>query len=195
MTGRIVLAALAGAVASFIWGAVYFAMLPSIAIATRSTSMDSAVYAAAKAELPETGTYLYPPIPEDQGQVSEEQVLEQHRAGPLMMVQFRKEGVNPVSPRVFGMGFLLYFAGSLVAALLLSMARLDGFGARVAFVSLLGLVPALARLSEPVWFHAPWAYPLMYAIGDLTTWIAASLAIAAIIRRRSTAQAAAYAVA
>ena len=83
--------------------------------------------------------------------------------------------------------FVKEAALSLIAAFLLMQSILASYVARVGFVSLVGLAGALTtNPSYMIWYGFPANYTLGYGFIDFIGFVVAGLAIAAIVRPRSS---------
>ncbi|HYE97034.1 MAG TPA: hypothetical protein VD962_12570 [Rubricoccaceae bacterium] len=179
----LLLGAVLAAVVLFLFGFVVWGLMPVDPFST--VSDEPALSQTLVQVLPASGVYLLP----DEGDTEEEfaAATEAMRRGPLAMVFFRREGVEPMAPAVFALGFLHMFVTALLLGLVLRQAApaLPSYGARVAFVALLGLTAAVwARLGEPIWWHFPWGFHLLYFFSDLLSWTLAGLVLARFVRRR-----------
>jgi hypothetical protein len=101
------------------------------------------------------------------------------------MITFRREGTDPMAPSVFLLGFLHMLASAFLLALALRTAApaLRAYGARVAFVALVGLfVGVWAHLGEPIWWHQPWGFHVLAAAHDVIGLGLAGLVLARFVR-------------
>jgi hypothetical protein len=182
---RVIVASLLAAVVLFVWGAVWWMALPFAGWAMKPTPNEEAVTGALKANLPESGTY-FSPYPEPNATPEQQAALmERHRQGPLAQIIYLKEGMDPMAPSAFAVGFVQILLSTLAAALLLRLAApaLRSYLERAGFVILLALFAVVAiNLEDIIWFHHPWAYPAMRAGFVLSGWLLAALVLGAIIR-------------
>jgi hypothetical protein len=184
---RVIAAAVLAAAAQFVWGFVFFGFLSGMEFMTSRAPNETAVTEALKSTLPESGTYLIPSCP---GHSATEEArmafANRHAEGPLVQIHYRKDGMSMAQlPVVMGAGFVQTTLTALLAALLLRTA-LPGLAAyrnRVGFVFVLGVFAATAtRLSDLIWLHQPWAFPLGQMVFCATAWLLAGVILAAIIR-------------
>jgi hypothetical protein len=76
---------------------------------------------------------------------------------------------------------------SLIAAFLLAQTLIAVYAARVGFVSLVGIAAGLTtNISYWNWYGFPTDYTLAYAFTDIAGYVAAGLAIAAVLRKPGT---------
>lgn len=185
---RTLLAALAAATILFLWGGVYFVLVPtSVVEVMRPVDNEEAVAAMLRTGLPETGVYLIPwgTQAEIADPAFQEELTERHRRGPLVMISYHEEGAEPGDPGVFLSGFLHFFLSGLLVAVLLRIALpvLAGFRQRLVFVTLVGLAAAvIGEVYKGIWFYQPWDYTLYLALFILGGWFLAGLAMAAILK-------------
>lgn len=183
MTGGVL-----GGVVWFLWGAVSWMVLPWHNATLPWLPESEAIVGAIAPRVPETGVYLFPAADLDENghpKVFEEEYLRRHREGPIGMLIWRREGVDPLSGAVFAKGIALNFAQAFLAAFLCWAAagRLPTYGCRVTFVALLGVFAALStHVAGLVWFHFPAAHFLVMAADVTVGSLLAGLAIAWRIR-------------
>lgn len=205
---RVLLGAIASAVALMAWGLLFWVVLGGVLGGPRALPEEAALVDALARRIGASGTYVFPapPGPEQgaggAGQGSAVQVaageaaaMEAFRrvqmAGPTGVLHLNRAGFDPLAPRQHALAFAQVFAASLVAALLLLALResLETYSQRAMFVLALGVFAALAvRLYDPVWWHLPWRHFLRGALYDVTAWLVAGMVLAAIVRPGRGAQ-------
>jgi hypothetical protein len=182
---RVFVAALLAAVVLFAWGAAWWTALPFAGWAMKPTPNEEAVSTTLKANLPESGTYFFPFRSPNATPEEEKALMERHRQGPLVEIIYLKDGLDPMAPAAFAVGFAQMVLSTLAAGALLCLAApaLRSYLERVGFVVLLAVFAvATLLLSDIVWFHHPWAWPTMRAGFVLSGWLLAALILGAIIR-------------
>lgn len=185
---KFLLAPALAALAMFVLGAVYW-MSPLPYRALTPVGDNSAAALALGEVFPATGTYLIPG-PE----ISDPALLnELYRRGPSAEVHFVREGHEPMEPAVFVMGLVHYFIVALLLAALVN--RFAGptpsYSGVVKLTALVGLVGAvLICLTDPVWWHHPWGWPMAKAIYAVLATTVAGLVLGRFFRMRPTAAAA-----
>jgi hypothetical protein len=134
---------------------------------------------------PRTGVYMVPG-PE----IKDQKLLEElWQRGPSAKVDFIREGHPVMEPAVFLRGYLHYFVVSFLLATLLSgvVSSLPTYGGRVRFCALVGLAGAvLITLSDPIWWHHPWAWNLVNCLYAFLAFLAGGLVLARFIRPASS---------
>ena len=172
-----------GAIVFFLWGFIYWSILPTGPMIFGKTSDEEALAKQLKQSLPTAGTYY---IPEPELMYSdEEEYSRRHQAGPVATVFIFPEG-KPVMPaRTFILGFLGFFASVLLMGFVLQMAApvLKTYGSRVCLVLTAGLIGvALSDLGPPVWYWFPWGLWVGTAIFHITGWLLVSLILARFVK-------------
>ena len=103
--------------------------------------------------------------------------------GPIGVLVYHPTGRSPMSPAQLGIELLSNIAGALVAAALLAMGGVAGFGARVLFVTLLGLFASLAiDVSYWNWYGFPGDMTLAAMLIQVSSWFFGGLVLARMIR-------------
>ena len=145
--------------------------------------------AAFKDHIKEPGFYYFP-APEDKPGMT---AAEKGKAMESSMQRAASEpvGILIVYPqgRVINLGTRLpiQFVGDvlvmLIAAFLLSQARLTGYGARLLFVALMGLIPTLQTdMPEWNWYGFPDAYFGAQFLVHLVGFVAGGLVLARLVK-------------
>ncbi len=193
MVLRALVGSLSAAVVMFAWGFIFWAALPSTQAMLRPIPNEEAVVSVLEENLKESGsgTYRFPlPSEEDQRRApvrAMENAMRRYRIGPVGMLSYRAEGLDPMSPMVFATGFLHYFVSAVLAALLLAAAApaLRSYAARAGFVFLAGVFAAVAlEGADPIWFFKPWDYSLYVAVYDMVCWLLAGLVLGIFVKKR-----------
>ncbi len=141
---------------------------------------------ALKAQNLESGVYIAPfASGADDMSDPESAFMQQHRAGPIVSIYYRKEGAEPMSVGVLAGGLVIdLLAATLAACLLSSVGPCCGnYWCRVGFVLGLGIFVALVgHLSYWNWMYFPLGYTVAFMVDVIVGWSIAGLAIAALIR-------------
>ena len=183
MIKRVLLAGLLGGAAMFLASVITHLVLPLGEVGIQSLPNDEAVISVLRDNIRECGLYFFPgmathPTPEQQKQWEA-----RYRAGPTGILIFHPRGSEPMNP----LQLLTELASNLllafVVAWLLSRATLAGFGVRLLFVALIGLVVGLAiPVSYWNWFGFPGAYTLAEMANEVIGFSAAGLVIAGLVK-------------
>jgi hypothetical protein len=187
MVFRVILGAILGAAALMGWGAAFWIALPFGGQVLHPLPEDDKIVGELKEANLESGVYISPPMQNAKASPDERMAQnEKYKAGPLIYVTYRKEGVDLMDQaRIYGVGFAHFVLCTLAAGFLLAAAAptLRTYSGRVFFVFLLGVFGAVAfDLSPVVWFHQPWGFPALMAGFHLVGWLLAGILMGAVIR-------------
>lgn len=175
---RLVSGSLLAAVATFIFGAVFWT-LPLPYQALQSVPEDRVAVALLSQVFPETGLYMLPDP--DLASADPEAYARMHREGPVVMANVVHGAGEPMQASVFAAGFAHQFATCFLIALLLSIAApaLPGVGQRAAFVALAGFAAAFfIDMGAVVWWRMPLGWQLYALLHDTLAWAIAGLVLA-----------------
>lgn len=186
--GRMLVAALVGAIVVFAWGYVSNMVLPWHWWSMKPSPNAAAVTEVLKASYPESGLYLLPPPARFEGRdatdAEKKAMRDAYEAGPIAQVFYRKEGAEMMSPLVLGKGLVLAFAGALIAAVMLNMGARAGssYVSRVAIVVLMAFFAAVTThcLEWNYWLRQD-AYTLVKCADVVVGWTAAACVMAGIL--------------
>jgi len=188
MSKKILLAGAAGGIVLFIWGAVAHMALGIGESSMKGMQNEDTVLAMMKENMKEPGVYLFPGgIPSnDMTKEQQEEMRRKWKQGPSGFLVFHPEGLPVMSTKTLLTELLSNILAALVAAFLLSQAlgTLTGFGSRVLFVTLIGLVPFLSiSVSFWNWYGFPNGFTAGEFIEQVVGFGLAGLAMAAIMKR------------
>jgi hypothetical protein len=184
---KLIVGTLLAALAMFVWGAIYWAVLPTMPLSTETVQSDDALGTAMLASLPKSGTYT---VPDLHGDVS--QLEQKHLKGPIAIIHFHREGMAMMDPGILIRGFLHGWAAVAVAALVLQMClpALPSYCSRLWFFASIGLLMAVFKDGGgAVWrlHSAKWAG--VEALYDVLAWVVAGLVLAKFLKPAPTAAA------
>src|SRR5258707_5706314 len=155
MLKSLVLGAILGGLTAFIWSFISWSVLPWHQKQLRSFQNEDEVTAIIASHAPESGNYLLPTGPPQEGMTSEQKKaaeeirMQKMQKGPLVFAAVRREGFSSL-PRVL----LTQLVCQMFAALLLTWMLLQTSGLsytrRVVFLALAGL-PASPTAGLPNW--------------------------------------------
>jgi hypothetical protein len=186
MIFRVVLGAVLGAAVLMGWGAAFWMVLPFGAQVIHNLPHDEAIARELKEADVENGFYVSPAMRKPQAPEEENNAIkEKYKAGPILYLTYRKEGVDVDDTTVLKIGAAHFVLCTLIAAFLLAAAAptLRSYVGRVFFIFLLGVFGALAfDLSYGIWFYHPWGYPILMAGFHAAGWLLAGIVMAAVIR-------------
>jgi len=196
MFTRILLAGLLGGLAMFLWDGLAHEVLPLGETGVRGLDNEAAVVAVLKENVKDPGLYIFPGgemlKPGLSGAQKEEvtrKAMEQFRAGPAGVMVVHPEGLDAASPWHFAGQYLFDMAVMLLAAFLLSRSVwIRGFGGRLLFVTLIGLVPTLnVELPYWNWYAFPTNYILSQGLIHLVEFLVGGLVAAWLVKPRKVA--------
>lgn len=182
--GRALIGAVAGAVAMFIIGFIFFATpLQRLALGNLDDTRAAQVQQSLAANLPATGTYYVP-----DGSTAAQSTM--YGRGPVAVVHYNMGGFAVADPGVMITGFIHMLIVSILLALWLygvSKHVVDP----VERLKLLGLSVLAAtifmHLGNPIWFHQDWAYAIYLFIADTVSLAAAGVIILRLLPKSAAA--------
>jgi hypothetical protein len=189
MTKKILLAAILGGVLMFFWEGLAHDALPIGKSGLKALSNEQ-VITALKDNVKEAGLYVFPWAEPAPGMTKEQKLelmrksQEQWYAGPSGLMVFHPSGPGSSFPSQLATQLTTDIVLMLLAAFLLTKAvSLNGYGARVLFVALLGLIPTLATgIPQWNWYGFPAAFVLAQAFTHLVGFLLGGLIVAKLVR-------------
>jgi hypothetical protein len=183
---RILIAALLGAIAVFVWTSIAHMATPLASMGLSQIPNEQAVMAPMKDNITAPGLYFYPWMdPKDPNAMSKMQRAE--KVEPHGLLIYSPPGVNADS----NMGpmlvkeFLKQFAQALIAAWIASMI-VGGFATRWLAVTGMFVSSAIAvNVSYWNWYHFPLDFTLAAIVMEVVSGIVAGAAIAWWLGRRA----------
>ncbi len=190
MTTKHFLAAFLGAVAIFLWGFVAHTftplgnagMTPLPGVADLSRSLTSAIG-------DKTGMYFFPTggLTPDSSNAAHgaamETIMEEMKTQPSGLLVYKPAGTLFNFPKSLGIEFGTNFLEALLVVYLLAQTALVGFGSRVGFVFVAGLLAAVAtHISYWNWYGFNGTYTLSQIALDIVGFLAAGLVIALVLK-------------
>ena len=175
----IIVGALLGAVLMFMWGFLFWGVLPVGATAISGVEDQAGLQAELAKRIPQSGVYMLP-YAQDQSD-AEYQAL--HAKGPIVTIHYRAEGSEPMSPGTFAMGYFHEFIVLLIMGLMLKMAAVASFGARFVVVFMGGIAGSVfSTFSGPIWWLNPWSMAWTNTIYEVVAWLLAAVVLAALVK-------------
>lgn len=172
---KLLLGALAAAIAMFITGFVFYATpLNMIAFGSLDAAQSANLQAALAQNIAHTGTYIAPDPATAAGTVL-------YGKGPVAMIHYNSAGFAASNMG----GIIQGFIHELIVALILAFAlfgiavRVPDFASRARLVVLFAVAAsALIHLGQPIWMHIDWAHAIFCFVADAAMLIAGGLVIA-----------------
>jgi hypothetical protein len=176
MTTRIILAAVLGAIAMFIWMFVAHMVLPLGEAGISELPNETAVLDALQNNIGDKpGMYMFPGLgvkPDATRQEIKEamqRMPEKVSKNPCGLLVYFPAGSRPIRfGRWLGIEFLTELAESLLVVFLLAQSRLANTGARIGFVTIVGIVAAIST-NIPYWNW--YGFPTVYTLSYITTQV------------------------
>jgi hypothetical protein len=170
MKKRILLAGILGGIAMFIWTSIAHMALPLGEAGIREIPNEQAVLGAMQTNIgQQSGLYLFPgfgvgPNPTRQ-QRSEamKHMGERLASNPSGILMYHPPGRAVMMGRLLGIEFATELLESILVVFLLAQTGLVSFGARVGFVTVSGILAAIAtNISYWNWYGFPSVYTASY---------------------------------
>ena len=185
---------LIGAVIAFAWMFISWSVLPWHNWVFQSFEHEDFISWVIKENAEKEGVYTIPGMAV-KGKTEKErnEALEKQRkklkSGPFIYLHISKEGMNPMSPRVYIASFLIQFLGAAVVSfLLLQFKETCCYGRRFFAVFLFGIgVAILAIGPQWNWFATGTSYALVMMADYAVTWFLVGLALAAFVKPKQNA--------
>jgi hypothetical protein len=181
-TGRFALAALAGSVTMFIWGAIsHMTLLKGAGFSHLAN--DEAVAAELSRSIPRDGLYFLPSADFSRNPTdADNAALEaRFRAGPTGMIVFHRSGSEPVTGRKLVVQFFSELLAAAIGVLVLSRI-VAPYWLRVLTMGLLGVFGVLS-ISTIYWnwYGFPDAFFVAQLVDKAAGWLLAGAGMAAIV--------------
>jgi hypothetical protein len=174
---RIIIAGLLGGIAMFIWSSIAHVATPlattGINMVRNATALNDTVAAAINHR---DGLYVF------------DKAVTGTTMGETGFLVFNSNAPTAMVPANLIIEFATEVAESIFAAWLLAQTALAGFGARVGFVSIVGVVASIAT-NVPYWnwYRFPTSFTLAAIVMTLVAYFVAGIVIASVLRPRTTA--------
>ncbi|HXN52430.1 MAG TPA: hypothetical protein VN943_10870 [Candidatus Acidoferrum sp.] len=184
MLKSLVLGAVLGGITAFLWSFISWSVLPWHQKQLRSFQNEDEVSAVIASHAAESGNYLLPTAPPQEGMNSEQKKaaeevrMQKMQKGPLMFAAIRKEGFGSFPKVLITQLLCQMFAALLLTWLLLQTTGLS-YVRRVAFLAVCGLAASvIADLPNWNWWGYSGAYTAVNVVDYTLTWLLAGLVIA-----------------
>lgn len=173
--GRVIIGAVAGAVAMFILGFLFWATpLSLLATGSLDDTQAANVQLALAQNMPETGAYE---VPTDGSQAQKSM----YSRGPIAFIQYNADGAGDPAVQDMLAGFIhMYVSALLIGFALLAISyHVREFGTRARIIGFFALgAGVFMHLGMPIWAHHGWNYYIYVFITDVISLAAAGLIIA-----------------
>jgi hypothetical protein len=184
MLKSLILGAVLGGITAFLWSFISWSVLPWHSKQLHSFQNEDEVSAIIASHAPQSGNYLLPTGPSqegmnsDQKKAAEEIRLQKMRKGPLVFAAIRKEGFGSFPMVLITQLLCQMFAALLFTWMLLQTSGLS-YARRVTFLAVAGLAASvIADLPNWNWWGFAGAYTAVNLVDYTLTWLLAGLVIA-----------------
>ena len=187
MTMRVLIAGILGGIAMYIWSTVAHVALPLGQVGFSQMPNEAAVLSAAQASNgAKDGLYFFPWVdPKDPQMMQKEAAAIKTNPSGLLLYHPPGHGMTDMAGPMIA-EFVKEAVQALIAAVLLSLAVVPAYWGRVGFVTLIGVAAAITtNVSYWIWYGFPADYSLAAVFIELMDYVAAGLAIAWWLGRRS----------
>jgi|SRR5690348_6240236 len=189
MNKRILLAAILGAIAMFIWASIAHMVLPLGQTGFKEIPGEPAVLGSLHSSLgTDSGLYIYPGLGLPPGATREQKneamkLVDQKLATtPSGILIYHPPGREGFSARLLITEFITELIEVLIAVFLLAQTRISSFGGRVGFVALVGLAAVITtNVSYWNWYGFPANYTLAYMFTGFMGYVFAGLVSAKVL--------------
>jgi hypothetical protein len=192
---RIFLAGLLGAIAMFAWTAIAHMALPLGEAGVQNTMDDEALLSALKSTVKnKDGLYIYPTmgLPPDATHAQQSAAMEKYpeklEKNPSGLILYHPAGSRPMNMGKFlTIEFITELVEAFLAVWLLAQTRIMTFGGRLGFVTVAGILAAIAtNVSYWNWYGFPGNYTASYMFIQVVGFFLVGI-VAALMFRRVTA--------
>jgi hypothetical protein len=192
MNTRVLLAGIVGGVVLFLWNFVAHDLLPLGEMGVGVMPNEDAITSVLQTNLADTsGVYIFPAggltpgATKEQKEAAMKKAVEQMASGASGFLIYRPKRVFNF-PKKLIIQFATDFAEALLAAFLLAQTRIIGFGGRVGFVLVAGI---LAAITTNIPYANWYGFPKDYTSGQLLIvtigFLLVGLVLAAIVKPKT----------
>ncbi|HKT86976.1 MAG TPA: hypothetical protein VJQ59_00975 [Candidatus Sulfotelmatobacter sp.] len=189
MAKRILLTAVLGGLAMFLWSSIAHMALGLGSLGVQDIPNEQAMIGVMKSNLAQSGFYFFPGLGLAPGASRAERnaamnVYQQKVAnGPSGILIYHPSGQKAISAGQLLTEFGTNVVQALLAAILLAFAGLRAYGARVGFVGLAGVMAGITtNISYWTWYGFPGSYTAGYAFTEIMGYVCIGLVAAAIVK-------------
>ncbi|MDQ2868573.1 MAG: hypothetical protein M3R59_09230 [Verrucomicrobiota bacterium] len=190
MKGRVLLAGILGGIVMFFWNWVAHDLLPLGTIGLSEIPNEKAVLAAMDSGIGnKPGLYFFPGFganatrAQKEAAMSDPKRLEENPSGLMV---YHPPNTHPLLfVRSLSIEFLAELVESLLAVYLLAQTAINSFGGRWFFVTVVGVIAAIAtNISYWNWYGFPGDYTAAYILMQLVGFVLTGLLAAVLIGKR-----------
>lgn len=178
---RALLGILIASVLMFVWGFLYWGLLPISSGVLKTLPNQDAIVPVLNDNIPATGVYMIP-SGSDQTEPTQD-VLDRHLRGPVATLIFQKEGGPMMPPSTLLKGYLHMLVATVLAALvLMASGRREYFGRFMICFWLGAFVAVWPELSRMIWFSFPKEYVVLYMVYHFSTCVLMGIVLSAFVK-------------
>jgi hypothetical protein len=190
MTKRYFIAGVLGGVAMFIWSSIAHMALPLGEAGISEIPNEQAVLAALQSNLGDKpGLYLFPGLglgpnaTRQQKHEAMQHMAESYAKNPSGILAYQPPGRPLNMGKLLSVEFATELLEALLAVFLLAQTRLAAFGARVGFITVAGILAAIAT-NVPYWnwYSFPCVYTASYMFTQVVGFLCAGIVAALVLK-------------
>ncbi|HTC77568.1 MAG TPA: hypothetical protein VK657_03085 [Terriglobales bacterium] len=190
MSKRYWIAGVLAGIAMFLWSGLAHDVLPLGTTGIKEIATEAPFLTAVRAAGGDSsGFYIFPGIglglPREQQRAAMQKYPEKVAENPSGILVYHPPGQGEVmGAKLLGTEFLTELAETLLAVFLLSLTRLETFGARAGFIALVGVLAAITtNIPYWNWYGFPMSYTVAYMSIEVIGFLVAGLVAAAVLRK------------
>ncbi len=182
---RLLVAAILAGIVMFIWGALSHMVFGIADAGVRPMPNETAVSAAMKTNLSESGFYVMPGVDMKTATEAEQAAWDsKYKEGPTAIVIYNSTGDDAFSVKRFGVELGSNIAAALVVGMILSLAVV-GFSRGVTIATLVGLAGWLSiNVSYWNWYRFPTNFVTAELIDQIVGWLLAGFVLGYILKKK-----------
>lgn len=187
---RTLLGGVLGGFILLVWGMLAWMILPIHKDTIKILPNEEAVVASLQSA-PEQGVYYFPARPKDPSdKAAMDAYTERYRRGPMGMVIYDPNGMDPAMTSNIVVGLLIYMLAALVATWIYqrSTALTGTLFQRLSFFGMLGVFLSLATyFANWNWMGYPLGFTTSMALDTIIAWLLAGWGITLVVKPPKTA--------
>jgi hypothetical protein len=191
MTKSLLLGTILGGLAAFVWSSISWEVFGWHEKSMLSFQNDDEVSAVIASHAPQSGVYLLPGTPSQEGMTAEQKkaaqaaVIAKMRKGPIVFAAVRTAGFGSYTRGLIIQLLSLMAAAFLLTWLLLQTSGLS-YAKRVVFLGVVGLASSvIVDLPNWNWWGFSGAYTAVNLVDFTLMWLVAGLVIAKVAKPRT----------
>jgi hypothetical protein len=191
MNTRIIVPGILGGIAMFIWSSIAHMALPLGEAGIREIPNEQSVLNAIQGSIGEkSGLYIFPGLGVGENATRQQKneamkhVAEKYATNPSGILSYHAPGRPLAFGKLLGIEFATELLEAILVVLLLAQTRIATFAGRVGFVTVAGILAAIAtNVSYWNWYGFPAIYTVSYMSIQIIGFICVGIIAALILRR------------